>query len=273
MNVFEIIFVVLVCALLWPKKKTHSETPETWRTRMKDPTFWIRRALVLLIVTYIIMPGIYFFMMRSAEKLDVYRINLFEVFTMVLICVFLYVIKKGRAATSSQSRLTYIKNISLLVQVLVVSLWVMNLFWTLAFSFGWHSKIMAAILGFSFDSSVSLPPREHLISMSVDRWLSVVLAIPIYGAVFYLFELYKKSVFFSIKNIRCFYFLGYYIIIEWMVYFIVQHFIVHQFLGGSRPTLVNWGTFMSVYEGIFLLFFAWVMDEARKMREEQDLTV
>lgn len=77
-----------------------------------------------------------------------------------------------------------------------------------------------------------------------------------------LFWLYGKGIFFSAKNVSCLRFLGYYVIVEW--------FIDYQMQGTQHDVSMS---ITPIFVGFFIIFFAWIMDEGRKIQEEQELTV
>ena len=82
------------------------------------------------------------------------------------------------------------------------------------------------------------------------------------GMLLRLFWLYGKGVIFSAKNVNCLRFLGYYLIIDW--------FIDYQMQGLQREMDLSTNP---IFIGLFIIFFAWIMDEGRKIQEEQELTV
>jgi hypothetical protein len=77
-----------------------------------------------------------------------------------------------------------------------------------------------------------------------------------------LFKLYEQGHFFTLGNIRCLKFLGLITLGIWMTTTILE------FMAGQGN--VN-GTGLII--GILIVFIAWIMDEGRKIQEEQALTV
>lgn len=77
-----------------------------------------------------------------------------------------------------------------------------------------------------------------------------------------LFWFYSKGILFSAKNVNCIRLLGYYCIIDWVVDYLTQDLLRDMALS-TNP----------VFVGFIIIFFAWIMDEGRKIREEQELTV
>jgi hypothetical protein len=77
-----------------------------------------------------------------------------------------------------------------------------------------------------------------------------------------LFQLYERGVFFKTGNIRCIKFLGLIVAGIWLTQTILE-LMAHQ---------KNIEASGLVY-GILVIFIAWIMDEGRKIQEEQELTV
>jgi len=77
-----------------------------------------------------------------------------------------------------------------------------------------------------------------------------------------LFRLYGKGILFSARNITYIRFQGYYLILDWVVYYQMQGALHDMVLNTAQP-----------YIGFLIIFIAWIMDEGRKIQEEQDLTV
>jgi hypothetical protein len=77
-----------------------------------------------------------------------------------------------------------------------------------------------------------------------------------------LFWLYSKGVIFSEKNITCIRLQGYCLIISNFIDLEMQNFI--------RDSSVS---LTPLIYGLLIIFIAWIMDEGRKIQEEQELTV
>ncbi len=98
-----------------------------------------------------------------------------------------------------------------------------------------------------------------------------------------LFKFYERGIFFKIENIKCVKFLGLVVIGLWLTQTILE-LMAHQNLKGSAPAYpfltvvfgsyqVHLGHVLGLLCGILVVFIAWVMDEGRKIQEEQELTV
>jgi hypothetical protein len=62
--------------------------------------------------------------------------------------------------------------------------------------------------------------------------------------------------------VSCLRFLGYYFIVNWAIDSQIQYSLRDMALS-TTP----------IFVGFFIIFFAWIMDEGRKIQEEQELTV
>ena len=98
-----------------------------------------------------------------------------------------------------------------------------------------------------------------------------------------LFKFFERGIFFKIENIKCVKFLGLIVIGLWLTQTILE-LMAHQGLKGSGPAYpfltVVFGSYqvhlahvLGLLFGILLVFIAWIMDEGRKIQEEQELTV
>jgi hypothetical protein len=99
---------------------------------------------------------------------------------------------------------------------------------------------------------------------AVLAWWSVKMGLTFfcYGVMFSLFRLYQKGILFSAKNVRHIHSLAYYLIANWLVDYQLQS-TLHDMDLSTTPLFV----------GLLIIFVAWIMDEGRKIQEEQELTV
>ena len=82
------------------------------------------------------------------------------------------------------------------------------------------------------------------------------------GVMLRLFRLYGRGILFSAKNVNCIRFLGWWLIIDWVIDYQMQGLLRDMDLS-TTPAIV----------GLMIIFVAWIMDEGRKIQEEQELTV
>jgi hypothetical protein len=94
---------------------------------------------------------------------------------------------------------------------------------------------------------------------------SVQLGLIGFGAItlIRLFRLYEGGSFFAAGNVRCIQILGFIV----AGYGLIQ--IALEFLPPNRSVEIGG----SLVFGLLILFIAWIMDEGRKIQEEQELTV
>jgi hypothetical protein len=111
-----------------------------------------------------------------------------------------------------------------------------------------------------------------------------------------LFDYYERGLIFTSKTIRCIKTLGILCVLDWMLinirYFISDHHSMpnpsvaaapHIFVGALTPLEsfragffsfsigpINFGLLLA---GVIIVIIAWIMDEGRKIQEEQELTV
>jgi len=88
------------------------------------------------------------------------------------------------------------------------------------------------------------------------------LAVFCFLILYKLFRLYERGVLFSAKNVLYIRFLGYYLMIDWVALYQLEYLSHQMDLSMTQPIT-----------GLMIIFVAWIMDEARKIQEEQDLTV
>ena len=77
-----------------------------------------------------------------------------------------------------------------------------------------------------------------------------------------LFWLYGRGILFSAKNVTCIRFFGWWIMIDWFIEFQMRSELRDMDIS-TTPMFV----------GLLVIFAAWIMDEGRKIQEEQELTV
>lgn len=130
------------------------------------------------------------------------------------------------------------------------------------FLFGWHRFLSSdvcrvVVLQKVFASANEMPPGVF--------WLWVVQQGITFFAGFMLlrlFWLYSKGIIFSKKNTTCIRVQGYCLVIITFIDLEMQHFI-HDSSVNLTP----------IFYGLLIIFIAWIMDEGRKIQEEQELTV
>ena len=178
------------------------------------------------------------------------------VFVLALLC------RKGvKALMSPEARMARIKQVSGWIQLITGFCLIMGLYGLLVFIFGWPTVVGKAgvLVSGSFYKSPAEMPGTVLGLWSIQVTLVYICG----GVILYLFQLYKKGILFSAKHTRCFVFFATYTLLNWII----------DFQMPSSSHNGNGTSLTPIFLALMLLFLSWVMDEARKMREEQDLTV
>ncbi|MGA2280617.1 MAG: DUF2975 domain-containing protein [Verrucomicrobiota bacterium] len=116
---------------------------------------------------------------------------------------------------------------------------------------------------------ISLSPHQTYISpfdvpLPVLLFGAVQLCLVGFGLILLnrLFALYERGDFFKTGNIRCIKYLGLVIAGLWLTQTILELMAHQNNIEGS-----------GLVYGVLVVFIAWIMDEGRKIQEEQELTV
>jgi hypothetical protein len=102
-----------------------------------------------------------------------------------------------------------------------------------------------------------------------------------------LFHYYERGLIFAVKTIRCIKFLGLLCVINWMLVSTIHLLLQETGPGLFQPSSsqpmyrmeffsfdFGWGIdFGPLLIGAIIVLIAWIMDEGRKIQEEQELTV
>ncbi len=188
--------------------------------------------------------------------------------SIILILVFLLVIYSsfGRlsplaAGTNAIARAARLRRIA------TASWWIQLLF--AICSLGLAYSLLAFFMGWPPNARMVIS-HNHIYTSPADMpsnifwlWLAkVALAFVCCGVLFSLFGLYRKGQIFTAHNVSHIRSLGYFLIINWALDDLMQSSL-HDMDLSTNPILI----------GLLIIFFAWVMDEGRKIQEEQELTV
>ena len=168
----------------------------------------------------------------------------------------------SNAPDNHPRRLARIRNASLVFQIFIGISYLFVLYWVLAFLMGWpffaEPKVRIVIShSHIYTSPADMPPiilTLYLLKTALGLWGAAVL--------FALFRLYGQGILFTARNVRHLRFLGYWLMLGWAIDYQMQSSLRDMDLS-TTPVLV----------GLMILFVAWIMDEGRKLQEEQALTV
>ena len=194
--------------------------------------------------------------------------NAMELTLCLLVVAGLFWIRRYlRKATSNAPdnhprRLARIRNASLVFQLFIGISYLFVLYWVLAFLMGWpffaEPKVRIVIShSHIYTAPADMPPiilTLYLLKTALGLWGAAVL--------FALFRLYGQGILFTARNVRHLRFLGYWLMLGWAIDYQMQSSLRDMDLS-TTPVLV----------GLMILFVAWIMDEGRKLQEEQALTV
>jgi hypothetical protein len=166
------------------------------------------------------------------------------------------------SAQSRPVRLARIRNASLLIRLFLGFGLLIGIYSVLAFLFGWpffsqaHARMTVAH-GHVYGSPAEMPPALLAWSL-VKVGLDLASAAVLYA----LFSLYGRGILFSARNVLYLRFQGYYLILGYII--------DYQIKGTLRDMDLS---LTPVFAGLMIIFIAWIMDEGRKIQEEQELTV
>jgi hypothetical protein len=194
--------------------------------------------------------------------------NTTELMRGIVVCVLMLLLfrwirreSSPKAGLSRQKRLSRVQKASLVFAVCVGVSLLVGVYWLLGFLFGWpgmgHDGWRMMVAHHVYASRAEVPPDIF--------WLLVLrqgLALGAMGVLLRLFWLYWQGILFSAKNVNCIRLLGYWLAVDW--------FINYQMLGLLRDMNLS---STPLFMGFLIIFIAWIMDEGRKMQEEQELTV
>lgn len=194
------------------------------------------------------------------------KVNLFMVFLLGIGGVFLFrfwVPKVvGFSPKTGQTRLTRIRNASFIFQILIWISLIASAYIYLAFLFGWpapyHDQLKIVIsANHIYTSPAEMPPTIYWLFM-----VRVGLGFSCMIVLLRLFRLYGRGILFSAQNVFCIRFIGYWLLLDFTTVYQMQA-TLHDMALSTTP----------VFVGLLIIFIAWIMDEGRKIQEEQELTV
>jgi len=166
------------------------------------------------------------------------------------------------ADETTGTRLARIQYASWWIQIMIGLGLAFGIYALLAFLCGWpflmaHTARIVVAPGHVYTSLADMPGNV-LALVLVKSGLDFAAA----AVMFLLFGLYRRGILFSARNVLYIRFQGYYLIFC---------SIVDYQLGGVLHEM-SFNT-TSVVPGMLIIFVAWIMDEGRKIQEEQELTV
>jgi hypothetical protein len=79
-------------------------------------------------------------------------------------------------------------------------------------------------------------------------------------------QFFARGNFFTAANITCVKWLGALVIVDWFTVKLLAAVV-------SRVVTIGFGDFTRPAIGLIIILVAWIMDEGRKIQEEQELTI
>ena len=178
----------------------------------------------------------------------------------VIVIYLAYRFKARHTMPSNVARLNRITRVSIIFRPLIYLGLIFQFYLMLAYYFGWpghdHFKIVIAPHHI-YTSPNEMPPEIQalwLVQTGLAFWAMIVLSC--------LFHLYERGIFFASKNVNYIRFFGYYLMISWVI--------DDQMQSKFQDMALSTG---QLFGGFLIIFIAWIMDEGRKIQEEQELTV
>jgi len=168
----------------------------------------------------------------------------------------------GRTATSNQARLASIRKASSLFRWSVGVGGLFGVYALVAFFAGWpffseYPAKLAVSEGHVYASPGEMP--QNVLALSLVK---TALDLAALAVLFALFGLYARGILFSARNVLYLRLQGYYFILG---------FVVDYQLGAALRDVHL--SVAPLFSGLIIIFVAWIMDEGRKMKEEQELMV
>jgi hypothetical protein len=168
----------------------------------------------------------------------------------------------GKSDTGGAARLARIRKASMLFQFFIGFSFVTGVYAMVAFLCGWpflsHGPARLVVShGHAYTSPAAMP-GGLLPLVPVKTGLDLAAVAVLYA----LFGLYRRGILFSARNVLYLRFQGYYLILGYLVDYQMQAMLPDMELSVTP-----------VFSGLMIIFIAWIMDEGRKIQEEQELTV
>jgi hypothetical protein len=166
------------------------------------------------------------------------------------------------AEKGNKVRMERIQTVSGMLRMLIFISLIFTAYFWLTFFFGWpvpfHDEFRIVTSQHHIYTSPSEMPPTIPALVVVRTGLGVFCVLVLNS----LFRLYQRGIIFSAKNVRYIRFLGYYLMIDWIVNYQLQS------IPGDMDLSCT-----PLFAGLLVIFVAWIMDEGRKIQEEQELTV
>lgn len=171
-------------------------------------------------------------------------------------------IRSGQTRREPEFRLRRIKKVGSVFQFLIafglaVGLYSVLAFWCGGPFFSQYPKHMVVAPGHIYTALADMPGDIQALML-----VKIGLGFAAAAVLFALFGLYRRGILFSARNVLYIRFQGYYLILNFIVDYQMQG-ALYDMVVSTTP----------LFLGFLIIFIAWIMDEGRKIQEEQELTV
>jgi hypothetical protein len=171
-------------------------------------------------------------------------------------------LRSDRNPHMTSKRLARIRRASKWFQFFILFGLAVGIYSLLAFLLNWpffaeYPAKIAICAGHVYTSPADMPPMVLPLCL-VKIGLDLTAAVALFG----LFGLYARGILFSPQNVWYIRFQGYYLILSFVADYAIQSTLRDMALS-TTP----------LFMGLLIIFVAWIMDEGRKIQEEQELTV
>jgi Protein of unknown function (DUF2975) len=174
----------------------------------------------------------------------------------------------NEVSPKANARLNRIKKVSKCLRLILqygIPLWIVFGLALSTLAIGYGVKV-------PFLSHASHPSETHShtdlsIWSSLYGCIQLVVFLFWYRTVMKLFGFFEKGILFTAETVRCIQTLGS-IYIAGFLLALVFHFLLQD-----AEHWLLWSGISGPFTGFFIIFIGWLIDEARKIREEQELTV
>jgi hypothetical protein len=188
---------------------------------------------------------------------------------LVLLCILIYLALRMRlhfveakVSSSNQARLKRIKFFSRIFKAFIIVYILLLVLVIVGVACGWVAMLPDhTSLKFSPHHVYRWPFEipSNVLALAVVRlslwiWCGVIL--------YKLFGLFEVGKIFTAGNVLYIRFLGYAVFVDWVVEYMIESIGLEHNIEFSKPALA-----------VVIVFIAWIMDEGRKIQEEQELTV
>ena len=167
--------------------------------------------------------------------------------------------KTTPSAAKPITRLDRIQSISGMLRLLIFIGLILEVYSILAICFG-----LPPLGNGNFSAAGHIYTSLAEVPQELKALMAVKVGFGFFGAWMLqsLLRLYQQGILFTARNVWYIRVLGYYVIIDWLINY--------QLEAATHAMELH---LTQLFVGLLIIFVAWIMDEGRKIQEEQELTV